>query len=305
MKDTSRVDGCDDSRAESEDVSEEQTFPRVDGCDGNGAESTEASEEQTPSPIVPYELIRLIAQWSPPATAARVRRLDRTTARVILTADLVLIKALNLCKRGIKYAVRYLGYELKYAVGRPDISEALYTTLVDWGADPEVPSFVVAAIRLAHFNVVRAMVAAGVDVLSLFDKHQYTYYERLTNPESFKFLVEELGYEPTEGRLEDLVLSGQWENAAYLVSQGADPTAIDEYPIEAVIMNDDVKTLEWLMQYRICLEKRDVGAQFLLRQGADPLFIRNGKMLLERAIEKEEWEVAEMMLAHQVGLLGR
>ncbi|KAJ3289096.1 hypothetical protein HK104_007754, partial [Borealophlyctis nickersoniae] len=285
----------------------------------------------TPSPVLPYELIRLIAQRSSLATAARLRCLDWTTSRVILTADLVLIKAVGLRKYGLGYALEDLASALRrHSVqSRPDISEALYITLVKWGVDPEKPKFqgadslVMLAICFSHFNVVRAMVAAGVDVLRLFDQYRNDSYEKdyhkeLTNPESFKFLVEELGYEPTPGLLSFVVRTGQCENAAYLVSRGADPSTIEEDAIEAVIASDNVKTLEWLMQNRVdlhaseMLERRlesDRGGwnqtqerisetvEFLLRQGADPLFIRDDKSLLGRAIHQGLWEVASVMLS--------
>ncbi|KAJ3275073.1 hypothetical protein HK104_003975 [Borealophlyctis nickersoniae] len=327
MKETSRVDGCDGSRAESGDISEEQVRYRVIDASETDSSSpqlnTSPSPTQTPSPIVPYELIRFIAQWSSLATAGRVRCLDRTTARVILTADLVLIKAVGLCKDGLEYALEDLAYAIQFSVqSRPDVSEALYTTLVKWGADPGDDEFtggddlVMLAISFSHFNVVRAMVAAGVDVLSLFDQYgdgdYQVYPEELTNPESFKFLVEELGHEPTPGLLSFVVWDGQWENAAYFVSRGAAPTAIDEFAIEEVIASDDVKTLEWLMQNRVDLRAEEMlgrrlechtsrgilrTVEFLLRHGADPLFVWNDKTLVERTLEKELWEVAAMMLA--------
>ncbi|KAJ3266255.1 hypothetical protein HK104_006144, partial [Borealophlyctis nickersoniae] len=209
---------------------------------------------QTPKPIVPYEIIRLIAQRSPLATAARVRRLDRTTARVILTADLVLIKAVDLCEDGLEYALGNLGDAIEFGSvqGRPDISEAVYTTLVEWGADPEDEAYLVmSAICFSHFNVVRAMVAAKVDVLWLFD--QYLDYQEgvfpreLRNPE---FLVEELGYEPTPRLLRHAVSTGQWENAAYLVSRGADPSTIEAIDIYDAIALDSLETLEGLLQNR-------------------------------------------------------
>ncbi|KAJ3283258.1 hypothetical protein HK104_010465 [Borealophlyctis nickersoniae] len=289
---------------------------------------------QTPSPIVPYELIRLIAQRSSPTTAAFVRCLDRTTARVILTADLVLIKAVDLCEDGLKYALESLAMALADSVqSRTDISEALYTTLVEWGADPEddecegASNLVAFAICFSHFNVVRAMVAAGVDVLRLFDRYRNAtceagdedWHDELTNPESFKFLVEELGYEPTPDLMRIALRTGQWENAAYLVSRGADPYAIEWDPIEEAIGGDFVETLEWLLQNRVDLRAEEMLAHrlewrwaelgcprsrgilgtvgFLLRKGADPLSIWNDKTLFERALEKELWAVAAMMLA--------
>ncbi|KAJ3298324.1 hypothetical protein HK104_010900 [Borealophlyctis nickersoniae] len=220
-----------------------------------------------------------------------------STARVITTADLVLIKAVGLCKYG------------RTVQNHPDIGEMLYTTLVKRGARPEEPGILMLAILFSHFNVVRAMAAAGVDVLRIFNQEHGEYAGDMKNPEPFKFLVEELGYRPSRNL-------GQWENAAYLVSHGADPSAISDYDIEAVIQRDHVKTLEWLMQNRVDLQATEIlerrleshrpawtartdifgTVELLLRQGADPLFIRNDKMLLERAVENQLWEVAGMML---------
>ncbi|KAJ3287279.1 hypothetical protein HK104_008674 [Borealophlyctis nickersoniae] len=134
------------------------------------------------------------------------------------------------------------------------------------------------------------MAAAGVDVLSIFEQKHKCFDIQLRNLGSFKFLVEELGYGPTGGVL-----------------------SFCKSAISRVIARDEVKTLEWLMQNRVdlraneMLERRlETGCrtqagifrtvEFLLRQGADPLFTRNDTTLLELAVEEGFWEVAGMML---------
>ncbi|KAJ3277827.1 hypothetical protein HK104_002939, partial [Borealophlyctis nickersoniae] len=229
---------------------------QVNKCSFSPQLDLSPSPAEYPSPILPYELIRHIAQWSSLTTAARVRCLDRTTARVILKADLILIKAVRLCKRGLRYALSELDY---HSVQRhPDIGETLYTTLVKWGAPPTEPRLLMLAICFFHFNVVRAMAAAGVDVLSLFDQEYEVFDEDLTNPKSFKFLVEELGYEPLWHILNRVVRLGQWENAAYLVSRGADPSDIQESAIRGAIRGDFVETLEWLLQNLVDLRAEEM-----------------------------------------------
>ncbi|KAJ3300738.1 hypothetical protein HK104_006036 [Borealophlyctis nickersoniae] len=186
----------------------------------------------------------------------------------------------------------------------------LYTTLVKWGAPLEAPGLLMLAICFLHFSVVRAMAAAGVDVLSIVDREYLAFAGELWNTESLKFLVEELGYEPRRSLLSCVVSHGQWENAVYLVSRGANPYTIQEFAIWKVMEGDHIKTLEWLMQNRVDLQADEIlerrlessyparagMVELLLRQGADPLFIRNDKTLLERAVEKQLWEIAGMML---------
>ncbi|KAJ3278237.1 hypothetical protein HK104_002542 [Borealophlyctis nickersoniae] len=183
-----------------------------------------------------------------------------------------------------------------------------------WGTPPEWPLLLMLALCFEHFNVVRAMAAAGVDVLSIFSEYYQDYDEDLPEWEPFKFLVEELGYEPPRHLLSHVVQLGQCVNAAYLVSRGADPSTIGQSVIEAVVKSDNHETLEWLLENRPDLQADEMlGYLFesdcptqdrifgtvgvLLQQGADPLFIQNDKPLLERAVEKQLWEVAGMMLA--------
>ncbi|KAJ3269629.1 hypothetical protein HK104_005089 [Borealophlyctis nickersoniae] len=240
----------------------------------------DVSEEQTPSPIIPYELIRLVAQRSPLATAAR---------------------AVGLCKDGRKYGpdVFRLGY---YSVeDHPDIGEMLYTTLVQCGAPPENPGLLELAIGFSHFNVVRAMAAAGVDVLRIVDREYIAiaFDDDLWNPESLKFLVEELGYEPPQHLLSRFVWHGQMENAAYLVSRGADPYAIEEFAIKLAIQADYVETLEWLLQNRADLRADEMLGYKLESRGptSKGIWGRNGTTLFGRAMKRRLWEVGAMMLA--------
>ncbi|KAJ3285154.1 hypothetical protein HK104_009617 [Borealophlyctis nickersoniae] len=97
------------------------------------------------------------------------------------------------------------------------------------------------------------------------------------------------------------------------------PSAIENRAITGAIRVDFAETLEWLLQNRVdlrademlghrlewrwpesrCPTSRGIlgTVEFLLGQGVDPLSIWNDKTLLERAMDRELWGVAAMMLA--------
>ncbi|KAJ3285203.1 hypothetical protein HK104_009598 [Borealophlyctis nickersoniae] len=262
----------------------------------NRSSSLEANRRglptRRPSPIVPYELIRLIAQCSAPTPAARVRRLDRKISQLITTADLVLVKALKLWRE----------YDL-------------YTTLVKWGASPKAPNLLLASVYAGTINVLRAMKAAGgaEDLRVLYKEDQLL--QQLEDIRLFKFLFDEMGFDPAlDMLLSEAVSLGYLEHAAYLVTRGANPSAIKQSVIRSVVRFGDHKTLEWLVESvhlpsneiladalasGFCAETRDFlkAVHFLLRRGADPHFVRDDETVLELAVKKELWKVADLMLA--------
>ncbi|KAJ3289426.1 hypothetical protein HK104_007484 [Borealophlyctis nickersoniae] len=268
-----------------------------------------------PSPIFPYELIRLIARSSAPTPAARVRRLDRKTSQLIMTADLVLVNALKLWREYGARAVSYIDYKRSLAK-RPDIVEELYTTLVKWGASPEAPELLLASVYAGHVNVARAMKAAGgaKDLTVFEDQSTCDLLERLEDTRLLKFLFEELGYIDSnlDYVLNDAVLLCNWEHITYLVSRGADPSGIDEDAIRRVVEANNHKILEWVLESGVNLPSNELLADrlasglfteshdflgtvhLLLRGGADPHFVPgeslfrffHGESLFDEEVQK-------------------
>ncbi|KAJ3284307.1 hypothetical protein HK104_010016 [Borealophlyctis nickersoniae] len=272
-----------------------------------------------PSPILPYELIRLIAQWCSPTTAARVRGLDRTTSWLVSTADLVFVKAFELWKKyGVK-AVSELDYgSVKHPCAlakRPDVVEEVYTTLVKWGASPKGVELLWSAIFFVHRNIVRAMKAAGVSILDTLDDDELAdyYIDDLPSLKSLKFLVEDLGYDPSGVALDPLIWHGQTKKADYLIRHGAEAN-IQEDAVDHVVHSFDYKTLEWLMENGAEMDGSELLADVLqfgntdcngfvetvqlsLREGVDPLFeVSADESLLELAVETEMWELLKAIV---------
>ncbi|KAJ3294589.1 hypothetical protein HK104_003484 [Borealophlyctis nickersoniae] len=95
-----------------------------------------------PSPIVPYELIRTIARFSTPQVGARLRRLSHTTSNVVLTADLVHVKSLDLWTQYDNQAIKHIDEEGYFATNITcahcyRIKGDIFTTLVSWDEEQQ------------------------------------------------------------------------------------------------------------------------------------------------------------------------
>ncbi|KAJ3273374.1 hypothetical protein HK104_004283, partial [Borealophlyctis nickersoniae] len=225
--------------------------------------------QTNPSPAIPCELFRLVAQRSTPTCAASLRQLNRLVGWLITIEDLAKVQASCYWKRLGSAAVK----GIKFEVIPPEVTEKIYTALVSLGADPlphEVteqdlvdlganqadPLYQDAGILKwslveGHLNVTRAIAAAGVDILGTFDFFVYEdggadldWYPDFC---SLVYLVKECGLQNLDFLLSGGIIRGQPKCVQFLLTSGADMRSLDGWVVYLAAERGQFETLELLL----------------------------------------------------------
>ncbi|KAJ3280739.1 hypothetical protein HK104_000436 [Borealophlyctis nickersoniae] len=273
------------------------------------AQTSLTQSRQERVPVIPYELLRLVAQRSTPPCAALMRRLNSTTSTLITTQDLVNVTAAFYWILAGPDAVKCITYDPAV----PQIMEKIYILLVRFKAHPLPPdsSILWDALIEGHLNIPRAIAAAGGDII-----HHLTHTSCRGYPAhaSIVYLVEELGVEDLDYSLCDAVKFGRAETVRYLIQCGANLDAVTESDVcaaaeswystaLAVLVEMGIRWLpgstdalcDILVKGRMCDGTVET-IKVLIRGGANIHAIVSGDVCLVWAVKNGWWEVVDFLL---------
>ncbi|KAJ3285043.1 hypothetical protein HK104_009662 [Borealophlyctis nickersoniae] len=202
------------------------TRPPSSSSKSSSSESAATSSTTTPSHPAPFprrnDNDRTLDQPIPETLRVVLPacvNFNRLCGGVITIEDLVKVQAMFYWKGRGSYAV----YGIRYKDIPPEITEKIYTALVDLGADPLYKAALILwwSLGKGHVNVARALAAAGVDVLEQINSinRPNDWYPAFS---SIVYLVEECGLRDFDRLLGEGVLRNQMKCVEFLLKSGAD-----------------------------------------------------------------------------------